>query len=224
MKKKVLALALTAALTLSMGMTAFAGSSSTGDNSGDQPETTAPSTPAPAADGKTVEAAAPGEKVAPATVKVNVVAADGTVSSTNLAAYTAEVEKSVTTTIAQVAASAPATGASAGAAVSAMMTTPATPMFQATIDALGGKAAINNCGTKKTAAVAKDAFGNVIASAGTVKGVTSGSLVMLMSVNADGTVEFVEGVVDPVTGQILGAFKGTPKTITVMVFIPADLK
>ncbi len=40
-----------------------------------------------------------------------------------------------------------------------------------------------------------------------IKLTSAGSLVMLMSVNADGTVEFVEGVVDPVTGEILGAFK-----------------
>jgi hypothetical protein len=76
---------------------------------------------------------------------------------------------------------------------------------------------VNNMGTIKTAAVAKDAFGNTIASAGVVKNVTSGALILLMSVNADGTVEYVEGLVDPVTGAVLGAFQGTPSVITVLV-------
>jgi hypothetical protein len=76
---------------------------------------------------------------------------------------------------------------------------------------------VNNMGTVKTAATAKDAAGNTIASAGVIKNVTSGALIMLMSVNADGTIEYVEGVVDPITGAVLGAFTGTPSVITVMV-------
>lgn len=217
MKKKVMAMALTVALTLSMSMTAFAASSSTSSNSGNSGSGAAASTApaAPAASAPTVEKAAPGQAVATDTVEVAVVAADGSVQKTNLTAYLQSATTSVVSTI--------ATSADAGASVSALMTTPATTMFQETINALNGKAAINNCGTVKTKAVAKDAFGNTIASAGTMtaKGVTSGSLVMLMSVNTDGTVEFVEGVVDPVTGEILGAFQGTPKTISVLVFVPA---
>ena len=46
---------------------------------------------------------------------------------------------------------------------------------------------------------------------------TSGALILLMSVNADGTIEYVEGIVDPVTGAVLGAFQGVPSTITVLV-------
>ena len=72
-------------------------------------------------------------------------------------------------------------------------------------------------GTVKTAATAKDALGNTIASAGVVKNVTSGALIMLMSINADGTIEYVEGIVDPVTGAVMGAFQGTPAVITVLV-------
>ena len=215
MKKKVMAMALTVALTLSMSMTAFAASSTTSSNSGSSSSTAAAAPAATATTTPSVDKAAPGQVVNTDTVSVAVVAADGSVQTTSLTAYVATAEKNVIALT--------ATSADAGAAVSALMTTPATPMFQATINALNGKAAINNCGTVKTKAVAKDAFGNVIASAGsmTAKGVTSGSLVMLMSVNADGTVEFVEGVVDPVTGEILGAFKGTPKTISVLVFVPA---
>jgi hypothetical protein len=76
---------------------------------------------------------------------------------------------------------------------------------------------VNDMGTVKTAATAKDAYGNTIASAGVIKNVTSGALILLMSVNADGTVEYVEGVVDPITGSVLGAFQGTPSVITVLV-------
>lgn len=217
MKKKVMAMALTVALTLSMSMTAFAASSTTSSNSGNSGSSSsaAATTTATVATTPAVDKAAPGQVVNTDTVSVAVVAADGSVQTTNLTAYVATAEKNVVALT--------ATSEDACTAVSALMTTPATPMFQATINALNGKAAINNCGTVKTKAVAKDAFGNVIASAGSMKakGVTNGSLVMLMSVNADGTVEFVEGVVDPVTGEILGAFKGTPKTISVLVFVPA---
>lgn len=44
---------------------------------------------------------------------------------------------------------------------------------------------------------------------------------MLMSVNADGTVEFVEGIVDA-SGQIMGVFKGIPNTITVFAIVQAE--
>jgi len=201
MRNKILALAMAVVMTAGMGMTALASSSTTTSNSG-----------------VAVEQAKPGEVVSTDSVAVSTGG-----STVTLTVYVETKQAEVVSTITQTATAAAVgtTSVSAGEAVSALMSAPATPMFVETINALGGKAAINNCGTKKTAAVAQDAFGNVIASAGTVKGVTSGSLVMLMSVNADGTIEFVEGVVDPVTGQILGAFKGTPKTISVLVFIPA---
>ena len=97
----------------------------------------------------------------------------------------------------------------------------ATEFFTKTVAAIsemkGSAMVVNNMGTIKTAATATDVFGNVIASAGVVDHVTSGALVLLMSVNADGTIEYVEGVVDPVTGVVLGAFKGTPSVITVLV-------
>ena len=107
------------------------------------------------------------------------------------------------------------------AQVSALLTQAPSPVFQQTVEQLaatkGADIAVNNCGTVKTAAVASDALGNNIASAGVVKNVTNGALIMLMSVNADGTIEYVEGIVDPVTGAVLGAFKGVPSVITVLV-------
>ncbi len=174
-------------------------------------------TPAPApAAGVSVQAAAPGAAVKTDSVRVAIVNADGSVAAVSLTQQIA----SVKAVVADLVASQTAAGKNAGTAVSQMMTRPATPMFRATINALGGNVAINDCGTVKTLAAVQDAFGNTIASAGTIKGVTAGSLVMLMSVNADGTVEYVEGIVDPVTGHVMGAFKGVPTTISVMVFVP----
>lgn len=223
MKKRMIAAALTAAMVMSMNMTVFAVSSTTDSNSGDSGNSSAVTVTAPSAAvnspnaGVSVEAAAPGAAVKTDTVKVAVVQPDGTVTAVSLTAQLETAKESVISLIS----SQTATGNNAGAAVSKLMTTPASPMFRATINALGGNVSINNCATVKTLTSAKDAFGNTIASAGRINGVTTGSLVMLMSVNADGTVEFVEGLVDPVTGQVLGSFKGAPVTISVMVFVPA---
>lgn len=185
------------------------------DSSSDSSSTSTPA-PAPASVGVSVQAAAPGAAVNTNSVRVTVVRADGSVAAVSLTEQIA----SVKATVVDLVVSQTTAGQNAGAAVSQLMTTPATPMFRATINALGGNVGINECATVKTMAAAQDAFGNTIASAGTINGVTAGSLVMLMSVNADGTVEFVEGIVDPVTGQVMGAFKGVPTTISVLVFVP----
>lgn len=202
MKKKVMAVILTVAMTMTMGMTAFAASSTTSSNSGNV--------------GVAVEKAAPGAVVNTDKISVVVANASGGTKAVTLTEYLATATETVSDLIADKAAA----GENAGAAVSELMTRAATPMFQATINALNGKVGFNNCGTVKTVAIAQDAFGNNIASAGKIENVTAGSLVMLMSVDTDGTVEIVEGVVDPATGLILGIFQGTPKTITVLVVIP----
>ncbi len=231
MKKKLIAVGLVIVLTLSMSFTAFAAgtnkskkpggggshsSSSSSSSSSDSSSSGAASGSTKTADKNqetTVEKAAPGGRVAENTVSVAVVNADGTVSTMNLQA----VVDAAQATLAASAVSAP----QAVATVQALMTTAPTEFFAKTVEALatikGSAMAVNNCGTVKTAAVATDALGNNIASAGVIPNVTSGALVMLMSVNADGTVEYVEGVVDPVTGAVLGAFKGIPTTITVLV-------
>lgn len=90
-----------------------------------------------------------------------------------------------------------------------------------TINALGGNIRMVNAGGYKVTALAPGADGRKVASVGTVKGVTKYAFVILISVNEDGTVETVEGTVDPVTLQVMGAFKGTPKTITVSVVMAA---
>ena len=199
MKKRFLSLGLAVVLTLSMSLTAFAAESST--------------TAANSSQGATVEKAQPGQEVKAESVKVAVVAENGTVSAVALP----EVVNNVSTTLV----TASATPETAVATVESVLTTPATEFFTKTVAAIseikGSAMVVNNMGTIKTAATAQDVFGNVIASAGVVEHVTSGALVLLMSVNADGTIEYVEGVVDPVTGAVVGAFKGVPTVITVLV-------
>lgn len=51
---------------------------------------------------------------------------------------------------------------------------------------------------------------------------TSEALIMLVSVNEDGSIDYVEGVVDAV-GNVLGVFNGTPKTISVLVLVPGTV-
>ena len=232
MKKKLIAMGLVVVLTLSMSFTALAAgtnnskkpsgggshssssSSDDDDSSSSSSSTASSSTTTNKNQETTVANAVPGGRVAPSTVSVAVVNADGTVSATNLGAVISATQA----TVAASAVSAP----QAVATVQALMTTAPTEFFAKTVEALatmkGAAMVVNNCGTVKTAAVAADALGNNIASAGVIPNVTSGALVMLMCVNADGTVEYVEGVVDPVTGAVLGAFKGIPTTITVLVF------
>lgn len=195
--------------------TLSSGGSSSSDSSSDSGSSSTASAPASKGQATTVDKAVPGGKVDAKTVKVAIVGADGKVVNISLG----NVISSATATITSAASESPA---QVVLTLQALMTTAPTPFFAKTIEALvaakGSAMAINNCGTVKTAAVAKDALGNTIASAGVIKNVTSGALIMLMSVNSDGKVEYVEGVVDPVTNAVLGAFKGVPQVITVLVF------
>ena len=229
MKKKLTAIVLVAALTLSMSFTALAGasssssgghsssshkgsSSSSSDGSSSSSSSTASTSVSPDKE-TTVAKAVPGGKVAAKTVKVAMADADGKVSATTL-------DKVISSTQSVIVSSA-MTEQQAAVTVQAIMTTPPTEFFVQTVEALaamkGTSMVVNNCGTIKTKAVATDINGKHIASAGVIKNVTSGCLIMLMSVDEDGTVEYVEGVVDPVTGAVLGAFDGIPVVITVLV-------
>lgn len=208
MKKKLVALTLAAMLCVSSSATVFAASSTTNSNSGNQAQT--------------VEEAKPGQAVNETKIQVAVQSADGTVQAVSLDKVVAQTTTSITTAIAEAAANAAATGTgNVGNSLQNIMTSPVSTVFTQTVAALsemkGGNVVVNNCGTVKTAASAKDALGNTIASAGIIKNVQPGALVLLMSVNEDGTIEYVEGIVDPLTGSVLGAFKGTPKALTVMV-------
>ncbi len=245
MKKKFIAAVLALTLTLSMSFTAMAASSTTSDNSSSgsssQEETPAPAPSRPAAatpsNPKPVAAVVAetkaGAAIRPAAIQVAIASPNGTVSAITLDKVVATKQQEVAQAVASIAAIAanitPASSAAEQtqaatqivAQVSALLTQAPSPVFQQTVEQLaatkGADIAVNNCGTVKTAAVASDALGNNIASAGVVKNVTNGALIMLMSVNADGTIEYVEGIVDPVTGAVLGAFKGVPSVITVLV-------
>ena len=214
MKRKLLALGLALVMCLSMSMTALAASSSTSNNSSSTTTSNSGSVvvvpTVPAAD-EVVATLPAGGAITPTKVNVAFTLPNGVVAAVSLntviedkKAEVAEVFKAPTQT-----------------SISAILTTPASDFFNATVKALaemkGSEAVVNNCGSVKTVAVAKDALGNTIASAGVVKNVTSGALILLMSINEDGTIEYVEGVVDPVTGAVLGAFDGTPSIITVLV-------
>lgn len=219
MKKKLIAVGLAAVLTLSMSFTALAATPSKptggggGSSSSESSSSSSSSSSTASKNQATVETAKPGGTVAASTVKVAIAGADGKVSSVSLNTVIGTAK----TTIISAAVSAP----QAVATVQALMTTAPTPFFAKTVEALsvmkGSAMVVNDCGTVKTAAVAQDVFGNNIASAGVIKNVTSGALIMIMSVNADGKIEYVEGVVDPVTGSVLGAFKGVPKVMTILV-------
>ena len=219
MRRKVLALGLALVMCLSMSMTAFAASSSTSSNSGNSTQQTTQTkveTPKPVQ--QVVAKTAAGAAIAPTVVTVAIPAADGTVKAVTLDKVV-ETKKAEIVNVVSAVAAVPTE--QAVATVNNILTVPASGFFSATVKALaemkGSDMVVNNCGTVKTAAVAKDALGNTIASAGKIKNVTEKALIMLMSVNTDGTIEYVEGVVDPVTGAVVGAFKGTPSVITVLV-------
>ncbi len=220
MKRRVLALALAAVLCLSTSMTAFAASSTTNSNSSSQESSgssapAAPTASAPQSVEKVVANTAAGAAIKPEVVRVAIATPSGTVAAVTLDKVIDQKAAEVVATVTNVAATAAKTQ------IATLLTADASPMFTQTVEALaqikGADVVVNNCGTIKTKATAKDALGNVIASAGKIKNVTSSSLIMLMSINADGTIEYVEGVVDPVTGAVMGAFKGTPSVITVLV-------
>ncbi len=200
MRKKVLATLMAVTLMVSMSMTAFAASSDTTSNSG--------------AVEKVVEKAAAGQVLDADKVTVAVAGADGKVASVSIAS----VAKSASNAIVSNATS----STNMVAAVTSLMPqAQLSEFFTETVAAVaemrGAAAVVAPVATVKTAAVASDAFGNKIASAGVVKNVSAQTLVLLMSVNADGTIEYAEGVIDPVTGAVVGIFKGTPATITVLV-------
>jgi hypothetical protein len=121
-------------------------------------------------------------------------------------------------------------------AITTILTSPATEQFTKTVEEAAKvvsadnnkKMKVNVMGTVRTegvgakGATAVDSFGNNIASAGNVSHVVDGQPIMLMSVNEDGTVEVVQGVIDPVTGHVVGLFKGKPKVLTVLVVTYVD--
>lgn len=227
MKRKVLALGLALVMCLSMSMTAFAASSSTSSNSSNNSGSSSSSSSSQSTQTKVetpksvqqvVSKTAAGAKIAPTAVTVALPSADGSVKAITLNQVIDNKKTEINNIVASVAS---VDAAQAVVTINSILTVPASDFFGATVKALaeikGSDMVVNNCGTVKTAAVAKDVTGNTIASAGVIKNVTDKALIMLMSVNEDGTIEYVEGIVDPVTGAVLGVFQGTPSVITVLV-------
>ena len=219
MKKRILALALSVAVCTMMCQTAFAASSSTSGSSSNTESSSSSESSESTSAPSSAAVARPESPATRGTENTNNVAvairnADGSVSTVNLTQYTEQTNNSV---VAAAAAAIAAPGSNPGEAVSAVMTTPASDLFKATINALGGNIRMVNAGGYKVTALAPGADGRTIASVGTVKGVTKYAFVILISVNEDGTTEIVEGTVDPVTLQVMGSFTGRPRTITVSV-------
>lgn len=218
MRKKVLVTVLTIAMcTMMFGTTVLAKSPSTDSSSSSSGNSSSGSSSSSSNSGRQ-ETKAPVGNVNTDTVEVAMVAPDGSVTKTNLTKYTEQVNNTV---VSVAAAAASGNGANAGEAVSAVLSAPASEVFKATINALGGNIRLVNAGGHKVVSTTADGTGKTIASVGTVQGVTQYAFVILTAVNADGTVEIVEGTVDPVTLQIMGVFTGTPKAITVSVIMAA---
>lgn len=216
MRKKVLAVVLTIAMCTMMSSTVFAASSSSSSSSSSSGSSSESSGSTGSSNSKApaVTEATKGN-VNTDSVVVAVVQPDGSVSQVNLTQFTRQVSDTVVTT----ALSSAASGANPGEAVSAILTSPASDIFKATINALGGNIRLVNTGGYQVVASTVDSTGKTVASVGTVKGVTKYAYVILTAVNADGTVEIVEGTVDPVTLQVMGAFSSVPATITVSVIM-----
>jgi len=210
MKKRIMAVVLAAALCITMSATALAASPST---SGSSSSSSSSSSKKSSSGSSAVTEATKGD-VNTDSVNVAVVAADGTVSRVNLTNYS----KQVNDTIVSVAANFAASG-NPGGAVSSVLTTPASNLFMATINVLGGNIKMVNAGGFSVKSTAPSLDGRTIASVGKVRGVTQYAFVILTAVNADGSVEIIEGVVDPVSLEVMGAFNGTPKTVTVSVIM-----
>lgn len=202
MKKRIMAVILAAALCVTASATVLAASSSTSGSSSSSKSSSS-----------AVKEATKGD-VDTDSVNVAVAAADGTVSRVNLTKYSAQVNN----TVASVAANFAGTG-NPGMAVSSVLTTPASERFIATINVLGGNIKMVYTGGFSVKSTAPGLNGKTIASVGTVKGVTKYAFVVLTAVNADGSVEIVEGTVDPASLNVMGEFNGTPVTVTVSVIM-----
>lgn len=208
MRRKILTVVLTIVMTLSMSFTALAagGSSNTGNNSSNN-SSDEPQKPS-------VSTVNPGDEIAPETVKVAIKnPATGTVSNVTLKEVTQNTQKDII--------AAATSDTQLVATVTNLISMPTSDFFRATIASVavqkGTSMVVNNMGTVKTEYSAKDAMGNTIVTAGKIKNVTKECLILLMGVNADGTIEYTEGVIDPVNGKVVGAFKKVPMAITVMV-------
>lgn len=230
MKRRVLACMLAAVLCLAMSTTALAAESTkvstnvSGNVSGTAGSDTSKghssskkSSSSSSSSSKSASTVKAVGEVAQATVSVTVRNADGSVTQSNLKEQTAGLKSGFESYAAAVAANA----GDAGAALSAVLTRPASPVWQATINALGGQIKLNDCGAYNVKATALAADGSVIASAGVVSGATEHAFMILVGVAADGSMETVEGVYDAASGTVIGAFTNVPTVISAFIITAA---
>lgn len=233
MKRRVLAVMMAAVLSMAMCTTAFAAEKSgnvsgnvsgeAGDSDSDKGHSSSSSSSSSRSRGgsssssKASVAVKTVGEVATATVTVSVRNADGSVAQSNLKDQTTGLKSGFESYAAAVAAS----GQDAGAALSAVLTRPASPIWQATINALGGQIKLNDRGAYNVKATALAADGSVIASAGAVDGASAQAFMVLVGVAADGTMETVEGVYDVASGTVVGAFTNAPTVINAFIITAA---
>ena len=231
MKRRVLAVMMAAVLCMAMSTTAFAAGSpgasesalSSDSTDGDSSKGHSSSSSSSRSRGgsssssKASVAVKTVGEVATATVTVSVRNADGSVSQSNLKAQADGLKAGFES----YAAAAAANGQDAGAALSAVLTRPASPIWQATINALGGQIKLNDRGAYNVKATALAADGSVIASAGVVDGASAQAFMILVGVTADGNMEIVEGVYDVASGTVVGAFTNAPTVINAFIITAA---
>ena len=251
MKKKIVTLLLASTLVLSFSMTALADDSSDweensswdGDTSNLNVTPVTPTTPGAdaskgSAGGQTgassaqttqaatgvassVQSAQAGQQVDAASVTVSLQNPNGSVASVDMAHYGQAVEAALNTALR-------GDTATRSSVVNEVTTSSAldNAAFLEKLDALAASGATaRTIATVKTAAAGKDGNGNVIATPGEFTGsVSDNAAFLLTSVNADGGIERVQGVLVPVADKkkkthnmLYGAFTGEPVTITVTV-------
>lgn len=207
MKKKMVALVLSFVMVISLSMTAFAAGSSTSyRNSGDQKAQQEAETMIQILE-QAVGASSAGDTINTEKIQV-AVSNHGSVEAVTLKSVIdqkmGEIKSTIVTT----------------KQVATLMTTYASRTFTEGVQALvnqKGDISIKSAATVKTLSTAATVLGNIEATAGVIEGVSSSSMVMLMGIDEDGTIEYVEGVVDAATGAVTGTFTGTPGVISVLV-------
>ena len=231
MKRRVLAVMMAAVLSMAMSTTAFAAgvsasvsgnvSGEAGDSDSDKGHSSSSSSSRSRGGSSSSSKASVAVKtvgeVATATVTVSVRNADGSVSQSNLK----DQANGLKAGFESYAVAAAANGQDAGAALSAVLTRPASPIWQATINALGGQIKLNDRGAYNVKATALAADGSVIASAGVVNGASAQAFMILVGVTADGNMEIVEGVYDVASGTVVGAFTNAPTVIDAFIITAA---
>ncbi len=246
MNKKMIAVLTASMLVMALPMTVLAGDSS--DWANYSPSLTVPSAPAadtpaqgntaaPADDKKPADKAedkkpaeAPAQSsssassnaVDSASVSASIVNADGSKASVSLEQLSKGTDAAINDALKKAADDGKASDALKAFATDAVQKDELVTKLE---EAISGGARAKTIGSFSVAGSGKDTNGNVIATPGEYTGSASAdALFILTSVDSDGSVERVMGVLIPVSDKkkndhkmLYGAFQGTPETITVTV-------